>query len=1116
MNDKYRRSPSSKHFIPTVLGQPTCNSLPLIQITVNGLLVLALVDTGAAKSITTRKLLRKLGPDVDYRSSRTPYLYGADGKAILTEGLLTANIRIAETELCHSLIVVATLPFDLILGVDILAACSCKIDITNKRLETDNGVVTFTNGPMFNRVWHLGMDMPKVTSTEEAEELVRRSSAEPQLQQKLSSLINEFHDIFAWNGTPPGRTSVAKHRINTGNTHPIRISHRRLPPQHQEEVHKLIDEMLNNNIIRPSDSPWSSPVVLVKKKDGKIRLCVDYRKLNEVTKKDSFPLPRIDDLLEALGGSTLFSTLDLASGYWQVEVEETDREKTAFSLPSGLYEFQTMPFGLTNAPATFQRLMQTVLRGLIPKACLVYLDDVIVTGQSSCEHLTNLREVFQRLKNVGLRLNPKKCQFLQKQVAYLGHIVSEKGIQTDPTKVEKVKNWPEPRSVEELKSFLGLASYYRKFVPKFSDKAAPLNALMNKEQPFVWGEAQHRAFNSLRSSLCESATLSFPDYSPMGGPFILDTDASDSGIGAVLSQRDVNNIEKVIAYGSRSLNKAERNYCTTRKEMLALVYFIKQYRHFLLGRHFIVRTDHKSLIWLQNFRDPEGQVARWQETLQEYDFECLHRPGRQHQNADALSRRPIRNHGDCPTCTNNFVATVNVQLSASNHWRIAQETDPDIGIIYQRLSASSNRPSSREMAGQGYESRCLWSLWDQLFLQDGVLFIQYGPNYTSRIVVPRELIPEVLSDLHAELGHCGINKLEMAARARFWWTHQHRDVVNFCNNCNHCGSFKNPTRMYRAPLQIIESGYPNEIVGIDLIGPLTETTRKNRYILVMIDYFTKWCEAVPIQSMDAVTVANAIIDQWICHWGAPEQLHSDRGRCFENTILQELCRILGIDKTRTTAYHPQGNGQVERTNRSIKSLLRAFTEENTNNWDQLLTKCLLAYRGAVHKSTGQTPHLMWTGREMRLATDVKLPAISKPKTTTLEFVYQTLDQIQKAHQLARRRLETAHRHQKDYYDKRVYGAPLRVGDKVWLHKPIPDPGTSAKLHKEWKGPYVVERVISGSNCIIRGIGPVTGPAFVAHFNHLKPYVADPIPEVGLELEVPAEGGMARAPGSVPS
>jgi hypothetical protein len=398
---------------------------------------------------------------------------------------------------------------------------------------------------------------------------------------------------------------------------------------------------LEKGLIEPSDSPWASPVVLVTKKDGKKRLCLDYRRLNEVSVKDAYPLPRIDDSLDALGEAKYFSTLDLASGYWQVELDSDAREKSVFVTTSGLYAWNVLPFGLCNAPSTFERLMDSVLAGLRWETLLVYLDDVVVYGHTIPESIERLVTVLERFRSAGLKLKPPKCHLFQKQVHYLGHVVSSDGIHTDPSKIDAVRDWPIPATQTQVRSFLGLASYYRRFIRGFADIAAPLHRLTQKSAKFEWNQECDEAFGKLKEGLISAPVLAYPRAE---GQFILDTDASNFAIGCVLSQEQ-DGEEKVIAYGSKSLSKPERNYCVTRRELLAIVEFVQKYRHYLGGRRVKVRTDHGSLRWLSRFKNPDGQLARWLEALSSFDLDLEYRPGKRHQNADGLSRKPCRQCG---------------------------------------------------------------------------------------------------------------------------------------------------------------------------------------------------------------------------------------------------------------------------------------------------------------------------------------------------------------------------------------------------------------------------------------------------------------------------------------
>ena len=461
-------------------------------------------------------------------------------------------------------------------------------------------------------------------------------------RDELANLLEKHEAVFANSSTDYGRTSVIEHTIDTGDARPVRQPPRRPPKAFEKEEEKVIAEQLKNNIITESTSPWSSPLVYVKKKSGETRPCVDYRRVNDLTTKDAYPLPRIDDCLDCLGDARIFSTLDLQSGYWQIRVREEDRQKTAFVTRSGLYEYVTMPFGLTGAPATFMRCMEMIFRGVQWKTLLIYMDDIIIYSSDFDSHLERLDEALTRLGGAGLKLKPSKCHLLKQEVEFLGHVVTPEGVKTNPSKIEAVKKWPQPTNVSQVRSFLGLCSYYRRFIKSFSTIASPLNQLLNADQEFRWTSDCECAFARLKDILTSEQVMAYPNDT---GVFILDTDASNTGIGAVLSQMQWNEErqkeeERPVAYASKSLTRTQRRYCVTRRELLAIVTFVWQFRPYLLGRKFVIRTDHSALRWIMSFREPENQMARWIELLSQFDFKIEHRPGKNHGNCDSLSRVP--------------------------------------------------------------------------------------------------------------------------------------------------------------------------------------------------------------------------------------------------------------------------------------------------------------------------------------------------------------------------------------------------------------------------------------------------------------------------------------------
>ncbi|KAB0793022.1 hypothetical protein PPYR_12642 [Photinus pyralis] len=471
--------------------------------------------------------------------------------------------------------------------------------------------------------------------------LLRTDHLNSEEKDSLFKICKEFNHIFHVDGDKLTYTDSIKHSIPTSSQTPVNTKTYRFPAIHKEEVNKQVNKMLEDNVIEPSYSPWNSPIWVVPKKSDasgtkKWRIVVDYRKLNDITIGDSFPLPNISDILDQLGHSKYYSVIDLKSGFHQIKMDKNDAPKTAFSTPTGHYQFNRMPFGLKTAPATFQRLINNVLIGLNNQKCFVYLDDIVVHGDTLENHNIRLKEVFQRLADHNLKIEPDKCEFLRKEVSYLGHIITDEGVKPDPNKVKAVMNYPILKTHKDIKAFLGLAGYYRRFIPKFSELTQPFTRLLKKNVKFIWTSEQQEAFEKLKLILSSEPILQYPDFSK---PFCLTTDASNYAIGAVLSQGQIPN-DLPIAYASRTLNHAEGNYSTIEKELLAIVWSIKHFRPYLYGQKFKIITDHRPLTWLFNVKDPGSRLIRWRLLLEEYDYEINYKPGELNKNADALSRNP--------------------------------------------------------------------------------------------------------------------------------------------------------------------------------------------------------------------------------------------------------------------------------------------------------------------------------------------------------------------------------------------------------------------------------------------------------------------------------------------
>lgn len=926
---------------------------------------------------------------------------------------------------------------------------------------------------------------PAHTTETNWEEYFPLEGLENNRRREVFDLLDEFRHVFAISKEEIGFSTLTCHGIDTQNHTPVRMPARRIPICYQKVIEDEIEWMLEKGIIRESASPWSAPIVMVKKKNGGHRMCVDYRKLNSVTQRDTFPLPRMDSILDSLNGNTLFSTLDLFSGFWQMPVQESDRKKTSFTTHKGSYEFNRLPFGLCNAPASFQRLMSIILSKLLGENCLCYMDDIIVLGNSFQNHLDNLKLVFQQLSKHNLTLKPSKCSLLQPEVQFLGHIVSAAGIKVDPAKVEAVKGWPNPTSKTDLKAFLGLAGYYRKFVHKFADIAAPLFRLSG-DTTFRWDDACQSAFDSLKKKLCDTPVLSYPDTGESAGRFVLDTDASNIGLGGVLSQ-EVGGEERVIAYASKTLSKSERNYCVTRRELLAVVHFCLLFRPYLLGKKFLIRTDHASLTWLRNLKDAEGQLARWILSLQEFDFDIVHRPGNNHGNADGLSRIARHQFCDsCPSCeqeqSTGTVNSVQEDLSQANLRSLVKEQEEDHDIQVIRVSVEENRALSHdERNALSIDGLAIAKKKDELFMENNCMFIRHKKKNLP--VLPSSMKREMLEKLHQGYGggHFGMSKLESKVEERLWWPGYREDIKSFILGCPVCSRSKNPTKTAVAELHPIKTSRPNQVVATDIMGPLTTTKSGNQYILVIIDLYTKWVEIAAIKDQTSRTTIAIIKNEWISRYGTPERLLTDNGSNYISHTFEKFCREMGIQHVTSSPYHAPGNGQAERLNRTVKSLLKAHVV-NEAEWDTVLPECLMAYRSSRQESTGFSPYQLTFGTHMSLPVDNMMPHTDEEMRPGASFL-KLKEKLQEIRCTATQNADRAKKRQKHNYDRKAKRNNYSSGDAVWLYKPATT--GNRKFHKPWVGPYKIIEFLPPVNYRLRYWGRQSGGTVVVHHNRLK-------------------------------
>jgi len=949
--------------------------------------------------------------------------------------------------------------------------------------------------------------------TEQHRDMLHRvdSSVSPEAKAELAALLRDYQDVFSYSEYDLGKTDLAKHDINTGDNKPFKQPLRPQPRAHLPVIDKLINDMQSQGVIEPCQSEWGSNIVLVKKKDGSVRFCVDYRRLNNLTQKDVYPLPRVETCLDTLSNAVWYSTFDLRSGFHQVPVNPRDVNKTTFVCHRGTYRFPKMPFGLCNAPATFQRLMDTVLSGLNLEICLAYLDDIIVFSTDLESHLTRLTQLFEKLREANLKLKPSKCCLLQKKVAFLGYVISQKGVETDPGKIEAIANWPVPTNLRQSRAFVGLCQYYRRFVPNFSEIAKPLHELTKKGVRFHWSDECQQAFDKLKSTLAGAPVLALPRDE---GNFILDCDASETAIGAVLSQVQ-DGEERPICYASQLYNRHEKNYNVTRKELLAVVTFVKKFRQYLLGRPFTIRTDHAALRWLKHTPEPIGQQARWLEIMEEYDYSIVHRPGRLHSNADALSRREPASE---PPAVNVMSAVQTAPIADDTpddtpDWPSLQQNDPQIGFVYRLVQTGSHAPTTAELAPMGAEVKILCNQLDRLVITDrAILCREFTDHRTGRRflqkIVPPSLRTEIAAQLHKGLngGHLGTRRAKSQLQRRFFWPGWANHIRLAKRHCVQCARHHRPSAKHQGPLQPFSPGEPWERLGIDITGPHPTSAKGNRYILTAIDHFSKWVELYPMKNQEATTVARILFDNIICVHGCPLQILTDRGTNFESELFQQLCHLMKIDKVRTTAYQPSTNGQIERFHSTMHHMIAKWVIENQRNWDETLPAVAFAYRTSENEATGFTPFYLQYGREARIPADLVYGDVRGPEETQGDFAADRVDHLRAAFHLAREHLHAAARRRKQHYDLRARPQKFSVGARVWCLNPRP----YKARYRKWQSPYC------GPFEITRQLGPVTfeirrngnSKPWTVHIDKLKPYEA--------EAEPPAEEQPATEQSDPPS
>ena len=1137
-------------------------------------------------------------------------------------------------------------------------------------------------------------------------ELLRLEHLNGKEKENILNLIAQSQGQFHIPGEKLTATHVLQHQIPTTDDLPINTRQYRFPQVHKEEINRQVEELLAGGIVKYSQSPYNTPVWIVPKKEDskgnkRWRMVMDFRALNDKTIGDAYPLPNIVDILDQLGGARYFSVCDLASGFHQIKMDAADGHKTAFTTPFGHYEFDRMPFGLKNAPATFQRLMDLVLTGLQGKELFVYMDDIVIYATSLKEHGRKYNALIERLRQANLKLQPDKCEFLKSEVTYLGHIISRDGVKPDPRKLEAVHHFPRPKTPKNIKQFLGLAGYYRKFIPNFSRLAKPLTNLLKNDTPFEWTMEQEASFEKLKQKLCIEPVLQYPDFSRS---FILTTDASGIAVGGILSQGEINK-DLPIAYASRTLTDNEFKYDTYEKEALAIVYCVKHFRPYLYGRKFTLVTDHKPLMWFKNAQDANMRILRWRLKLAEYDYEVVYKAGKTNVNADALSRNPVNleetnckvirdkepldpenlkdaeliseplEESDCDEDEDEDY-DYELYLSDSNPEEIAAEdkgittntvsipftkeelNEPTIQITEKALihdppsrgtrmqtrsrtaklkeqkettkslddadeirpleektdppdknyiddndedlekeedtSRNNQHPTLKAklkstIVNNQFNSGNIVDSRELLFLRkDNVAYfvdtkgnpldsgsqklfernalpnletlilgktktIKYknfyhmvlpvsegqreGPTLTLthittvlndlRVITdnlkleslsvaktdfinnvswsdvkaqlqlifsdapvkliicnglvkypPRDLRPEIIKEMHClpTGGHRGVTKTYNRIKHSYYWENLKLDVLRHIQQCLQCQLKKLVRVKTKQPMIITDTpGASFDKVAMDIVGPLPKTERGNEYILTLQDQLTKFCMGIPLHNQTAETIAEAFVDRFICVLGAPKTILTDQGRNFISDLMKKIAKIFRIRKFRTTAFHPQSNGSLERSHHALGEYLKQYANEQ-KQWDRWIGLAMFNYNTNIHEATKHTPYELVFGKIARIPSNEPIASNDKLENYN-EYLINLVTQLHIIQGNARENVVSAKIKSKKYYDRKINPQTFKPGDHVFLLRG-PKPG---KFGDQYTGPHEILEILNRNNVRIR----IKKNSRIVHPNRLR-------------------------------
>ena len=894
----------------------------------------------------------------------------------------------------------------------------------------------------------------------------------PEIRAQYEDLILQNHDVFAKDKYDLGFSDRVSHKINMKTAQPVYVKQFRIPDAYEEVILNHVEEWKKQSVIEECCSPYNSPVFCVPKKDGGLRIVQDLRQINKASYEDKYAIKDVQQCVDVIGksNSRIFSTMDMASGFWQQDLEEGSRDYTAFTIPilNTQFRWKRNVMGLQGAPASFSRLTALVFRG-IDKA-ITYIDDLLTHSQTHEEQLNILQLCFDRMRSFTMKFNIKKCVFGATSVTYLGFQISETGISPANDKVIAVRNFNAPRTMKEVRAFVGFCNYFRRMVPNFSRLAGPLIAMTKLSSGWKSGDLPPDAMQSFINMKQALSSGPVVGYSRPGGQYILTVDAATTGLGAILTQATATE-EVVISYWSRTLRDHERNYTPYMLEMTAVCSALEHFHENVFGRKVIVYTDHRPLLGASTIQ--KKTINRLVEQMNIYNIDLRYKKGLENQGADYLSRNAV--------------------LAISNHdryedIRVHQRSD-DLVVAITGFLEHNVLPVSNDLQKMvlNYGPRC--------FMKQDLLWIVPPRSPMSKAVLftPVGMIQTIIQNAHGNplSGHWAISRTVARISESYFWPTMSKDVTWFIKNCGPCQKAQRPPKNAELTPWPATS-QPNERIHIDLFGPL-QGDPNYKYVCVITCAFTKWTEVLPLPNKEAPTVAKAVFEEWICRKGVFQQLISDGGKEFANTLLDELCKLMNAKKHVVTAYHPMANGQVERFNRDMRKYLMTMLEDTTD-WVAYLKPLQFAHNTAVSKSTHFTPHYLTYLDNPRLPDTISL---THEATHNSSYSADAFRRLQYAYNLVYKNNEEARQAYTKNFNVKAKARHFKAGDEVLASFPVYQHIPNKKLASIWRGPFFIVEVCENNVLILKASNKSKSIKVhvnrVRLFNHLIDKVIEPLP-----------------------